>query len=257
MQAERKHLFVCGCARSGTTALWRLLVSHPRIMLGLERYILKTNRGEAMTPELFGRDRFFDLRARESIVDDLAKIAYYAKARARFDTAEYVGDKQPGLYRGYPAIEDNFADATVICIIRNIIDVAASYQKRAENAHGQPWSPERDFARAITDWQTCLAETLALADRPRPRTRLIVVCYEDLFLHDTDLNPLFETLELRVQPPVRTEYAELRRKSPMLEERRADGLTSKQRNQISLTAPFDLYRELHDRRLTLPEIGGG
>ena len=33
-----KNVFLSGCPRSGTTALWKLFASEPKIAMGLERF---------------------------------------------------------------------------------------------------------------------------------------------------------------------------------------------------------------------------
>ena len=50
-----EYLFIAGCARSGTTAMARLLNQDPRILIGIERYkyIPKATRPHISTKKNF------------------------------------------------------------------------------------------------------------------------------------------------------------------------------------------------------------
>src|ERR1051325_7655702 len=129
---KKRFLFICGCPRSGTTALWRLMVAHPKIVLGIERYVLLSFHHGALNPLLFEKSKFFDLQPGETFYSDLVAFnRYYLQAQDSYDSATWVGDKAPPLYHDYAGIEENFENAHIIYSVRNIIDIAGSYQKRA------------------------------------------------------------------------------------------------------------------------------
>lgn len=253
MSDRKRYLFVCGCPRSGTTALWRILAAHPQIVLGVERFIMLASKKFRIKPALFEKSAFFDLKPGQTFYRDLAGFnRYYVEAERRFDDAVWVGDKMPTLYIDYPGIEANFDNAHILFIVRNIFDVAESYQKRAINPADGTWREDRDYRRAIYDWRQSIRATLALLDKPQRRTALQVVVYEDLLLDKADLRPMFEWLDLDVAEPVRAQYDQLMKRSPELDKQRGSTLTSTQYQDISATAPFELYRKLLDRRLRLP-----
>ena len=252
MSNQKKHLFICGCPRSGTTALWQLMVAHPKIVLGVERYVLLSFKKGLIEPALFAKEKFFDLQPNETFYTNLVEFsAYYTEAARNFSEATWVGDKVPTLYLDYGGIEANFDNAHILYIARNIVDVAGSYQKRATNVDDHTWSPDRDYRRAVHDWRASLRTTLDFLGNEERHSNLKVIFYEDLFLQPADLAPIFDWLELPVIDSVTERYKRLLAQSRNLDTRRGDALNSLQRQHITLNAPFALYRQLLDKRLSL------
>src|SRR3954447_8348170 len=105
---ERRYLFVIGCPRSGTTALWQLLVKHPNIVLGVERYGTRFFGPDFLDPTLFEFERFFRIEPGDTFYPDLSVTSDYESMRRRFGRAKYVGDKIPYLYRFLPQLEAAF-----------------------------------------------------------------------------------------------------------------------------------------------------
>ncbi|GAB0117273.1 hypothetical protein Acid7E03_13450 [Acidisoma sp. 7E03] len=201
---------------------------------------------------MFSKERFFNLQQGDTFYNDLNNFnSYYGKAMERYEGAEWIGDKSPPAYKQYETIERNFDGAHVIFIVRNIIDVAASYQKRAQNANDETWDAQRDYRVAVQDWQESLRRTLAFARLQNRRTKLTILSYEDLFLKLANLSPIFSALDLDVTPTVSADYRGLMARSQELNSQRGDGLTSQQRYHIATTAPFGLYRELLAERLSI------
>ncbi|NEP86465.1 MAG: sulfotransferase [Okeania sp. SIO2C2] len=66
-----KYLFVCGCARSGTTAITKLLNAHPLIAIGVERYkhYAKQDLIHKLSPALFKLSVFFDIREEQTNIN--------------------------------------------------------------------------------------------------------------------------------------------------------------------------------------------
>jgi len=139
--------------------------------------------------------------------------------------------------------------ANVIFIVRNIIDVAASYQKRADQG---TWSADKDYKTAVAEWRQSIERTLEFTANKDRKIQVHVISYEDLFLQTADLRPLFERLDLDVAPQVQTQYQILIEKSDQLDARRGDGLTSSKRQYVAVNAPFAEYREILEKRLILP-----
>lgn len=249
---EKKFLFICGCARSGTTALWRLMVSHPKIVLGVERYVLLGHqKWRGLTPELFEKEKFFDLQPRETFYKSLSAHSYYEKARERFDDATWIGDKIPHLFQKYDEVEAAIPGAHYIFIVRNIIDVAGSYQKRAETGS---WKAGRDYTRAVQDWRRSIQTTLRFTAKGDLKDRVHIISYEELYLRPADLRPLFAKLDLDLVPEVQAQYRRLTDKSVELEKRRGDTLTSAKRHYIALNAPFEAFRQILQQRLVLSPL---
>src|SRR5262245_48114736 len=106
----KKFLFVCGCPRSGTSVVCRMLASHPDVALGLERFNLRIARQE-LTPDDFTKERFFDVQKGDTWYADLAQFArHYDQQHSKYDTAQYVGDKFPRLYEHFGYITSRFFD---------------------------------------------------------------------------------------------------------------------------------------------------
>ena len=247
-----KNLFICGCPRSGTTALWRLMVTHPSIVLGVERYVSLTFRKGAFSPDLFNFDKFFKIEPGQTFYQDLVGFnRYYEEARARFPAAVWIGDKSPPLFKLYDEIDEKFEHAHILFIVRNIYDVAASFQKRANNVEDKTWDAARNYKRAITDWHESLRTTGNFLEKNGRRTKLTILSYEDIFTQRCNITAIFDLLELDLPPVVEREYKALLHRSTQLESGRGDVLTSAERNYISLNSPFGLYREIYKSRLPL------
>lgn len=107
------NLFVCGCGRSGTTAMWRLLSQSPEIVIGMERFIHKMMWGE-LTPDLYTEERFFTQGERETWYDITKgeEGAYMPLARER------IGDKIPTLENHWDQVM-RFQGGRIIYMVRN------------------------------------------------------------------------------------------------------------------------------------------
>lgn len=51
------YVFICGCPRSGTSAMTQLLSAHSQIVIGIERF--KYINKNLLRPEMFRKDYFF------------------------------------------------------------------------------------------------------------------------------------------------------------------------------------------------------
>lgn len=177
---EPRQLFVCGTPRSGTTALARALNTNPRIVVGIERYgrrLFKVPDGDHRS--LFTNDRYFHYEPDDADTDFNAAHKDLTEASKRkFDTAVYVGDKVPRLYRRLSFINTAFPNCVVVYIIRNPIHVAASWQKRAERSNDR-WPQRNGFQEATIEWNASIQ--LALEARKLLRSRLILLSYERVF----------------------------------------------------------------------------
>lgn len=183
-------LFVCGVPRSGTTALAALLNSHPDIFLGIERY--KNLGNDQFGPDLFTADRYFDAR----LGDTNNVVSIDAAARVKFAQALWVGDKVPRYYARYGTLLNAFPDSRILYIVRNLHDVAESWNKRARNPRDR-WPAQNDYLRAVEEWNLSLQRTIRIiAKFPK---RITVVNYDELFSGDLlVLRRILQKLDLTV-----------------------------------------------------------
>lgn len=237
----RNYLFVCGCPRSGTTALWRILVGDSRIRLGVERYGNRFFSGHFLTPDLFEKERFFNIEKGDTFYSDLVSFnEYYAKADAGFDEAIYVGDKIPMLYRYFDKLELNFLGCKTIFIFRNIFDVAASYKKRLVDANND-WT--RDVSDAVSDWNASL-------NAAREYTGdIALIDYDRLMIEGHGLDNIYSFLGLEITSEVRAACKNVLRHSGALEASRSRSLTALEVKEICQKADFNTYRDLLDKQV--------
>lgn len=189
---DHQYLFVCGCARSGTSLVTDLLTMHQDIAIGMERYQrLVTREPERFEPSLFEPERFFDVRPGDTFYDDLEYFEHYGRIRDRYGKARLVGDKVPRLYERYSLIAQRFPDARVIFVTRELPAVAASARARATDPTDQLWPRERGVAAAIREWTEAHETTLAAFDE----LPIFVLRYETL-VKAPDSSPLLAFLGL-------------------------------------------------------------
>jgi len=235
-----KHLFICGTPRSGTTALWRLIASDERIIIGVERYgnlFFKS----PLTPDLFTSERFCTIMKGDTFYQDLVAFnPYYQNVAERFANASYVGDKIPMLYNYLDRLFANIPDAKVIFLLRNIIDVAASYEARANNVDDLSWKREKRTASAISDWRA----SLSVLKRYIDDERVLPLVYEDFFVNNDKLQMLYNFLGIKPTEQVNTAYQTTLQSSMHLEKNRKRDLPLESVRLICETAPFGLYRDM-------------
>lgn len=208
-ETAKRILLVTGCPRSGTTALVRLLNTHPAVAVGMERYTRRLLDTRRLEPELFEPDRF------DTFVEgDCNRVSFDAKAtqkaRAKVGNAVIVGDKSPNPAEVFQAVTAMDNDVTVIVILRGPNAIARSFQVRADRARtdaeaARYWPATRGFQRGISEFNRSIEATLAFADRVKSdpelshRVRLKVVSYEALFQDRRAAEALFGFLGLQAE----------------------------------------------------------
>jgi hypothetical protein len=218
MGAERgEFLFLGGVARSGTTALAHMLGGHGGIALGMERFkdLWQPSRLAEFGPELFVRERFFDFD------DGLTNVTparharwarYYERVAAKYDTAVYRGDKMTRPW--FDETWARFPRARFVCIIRNVFDVAHSWQERAANPEDTSWAATNDARAAVGHWNRTL-QLIADAHRRRP-DHVLVVDYDTIFSEDGPLRAVLDTLGLAWEPAIGRAYESARSRNEQL-----------------------------------------
>ena len=239
---SQDYLFLCGCARSGTSALWRLLSANKYIVIGLERYINKCSSPFELTPELYQRDRFYDLQPGDTHFKSLEKGGsgtYYTNIKDRFDSAKYVGDKIPRLFKYYNQIFDRFPKAKIIFIYRNIFDVSQSFNNRFNNPEDN-WN--RDYKVAIKEWNLSLKNTHTQIKKTPDS--IMLIAYEELFFNNYDFTKIYNFLGLTPDSSLENRFEILSKKAKELESKRQVQLSSLQKQEICASADFTLYNQI-------------
>jgi hypothetical protein len=209
-------LFVGGCARSGTSPLAGLLGAHPAICIGMERYIrVLLTRKEAFGPELFTKQRFFNVQDGDTFYGTLEGKPHYNGMEGKWDKSRYIGDKIPRIYAHYPHIGQKFPSAKMVFITRNLFDVATSFKRRAAD-ETDTWSRERGVTKAIVEWNTAHRKTLKHFDG----NNIFVVQFEAI-LEDVSLAPLLEFLGLSMTDEVKAECDAIRKRGKMATKKRS------------------------------------
>ncbi len=233
-----KKLFISGCARSGTSALTKLIGSHEKIVLGMERYGKLENKDTfCLTEEHFTPSRFLTLKKGDTfrkelklnpiVIDKLEKQGY-----------EYIGDKKPGFFLVYEELFNVFSDATVIFIYRNVYDVAESWNKRA--IEGNNWPVQKNYKKAVFSWNNSLITTI---DQIKKGRNIICVNYEDIFLKKINLLSLYRKLGLEIDESTKKKLNSLLNKSDDIEKKRTK-LNEEEYEFVEKHARFRLLKEI-------------
>ena len=176
---DSRVLLIGGCPRSGTTAAYHMLSVHPYACITNERYFTRFASSQDIRGDEFASaDRFFDFRPDDSFPQALERAAGRSELREKFDRAQVVGDKVPPLYYGFERLREVFPQARILMLFRDLRDVAASYQKRAENPEDVTWPADKGWRQAIGEWNDSLRLTLAAMDKG---SRILPMPYERLF----------------------------------------------------------------------------
>ena len=247
---SKNYLFITGCPRSGTSALSLLMGAHPKIAMGVERFHNYVVPEFTLTEDFFEEDRFFDFQAEDSHINLEAQPRIklnYERLKNRYNDCSYYGDKIPYLYKKYPELLTNFnkqGQLKILFIVRNILDVANSYNVRFEDQNLK-W--RRDVEKSVKDWNASLNRTMRLLDK---FNALYMVEYEDLYgehSHKT-LQGIMDFLELDMAPELVGYYDKQIEKSKALEEKRSNNYTlnSFHKRYIIKHARTQLYGRLLD-----------
>ncbi len=187
----RGYLFVIGNARSGTTALARLLNASSEICIGIERYDKFNITANAFEKEAFFNPQSPGFKLRADLYNEL---------EGKFDSARYIGDKRPGFTADWKNTLLNIPAIKILYIFRNIYDVSASYNQRASNAaRGKDgaWPRDRNFIAAVEDWNFEIQQALLIAEH----ANLVCVKYEDIFRSEKRIHEMFESLAIDSNEP--------------------------------------------------------
>jgi hypothetical protein len=174
---DRSYAFLCGCGRSGTTALVELVNRHPDVAIGYERFADRAIKG-TLTPDLFTPERFADFQKGDTFRSSYAGDPIREQVVHKFHSARVVGDKVPTLFRNLDQL-DAFDDPKVVFIVREPFAVAQSFVARARNPEDKGWAFEHDHRAAVIEFNEALQAIQAYVASGKPA---LVLDYSALFL---------------------------------------------------------------------------
>jgi len=244
----KKYLFITGCPRSGTSALSLLFGSHPQVAMGVERFHHFVIPEFKMQRSLYEQKRFFDFRPGDSHINLEKQPGIkrsYDKLKERYAQCKYFGDKVPYLYDHYKPLINEFNhndELKLVVIVRNIFDVANSYQVRAENTQ-MKW--QRDYQRAVQDWNRSMRYTLDLLEYFK---ELTIVEYEDIYDSENidNVRTMFESVGLEATNEVKEFYKMQLKQTARRDEKRMENylLETAHKRFICQNAKVHLYKKL-------------
>ena len=208
------YLFICGCPRSGTTALMEVLNLDERIAIGKERF----KHRPRVSQELFEPSYFLKPDPEET---NLLDETFYAalEPRVRSGSLAFIGDKVPGYFRRLDSLRRDFPDAKMFMLIRDPVRVACSFKRRSQRP-SDGWSEEKDFRDAIRQWNESLQRAHRFISAHGVES-LFLAKYEWLFCGDERyLRAVFGFLGLELPGTVRSQFRELTADWPRRQRRR-------------------------------------
>ncbi|MEM8721968.1 MAG: sulfotransferase [Cyanobacteria bacterium P01_G01_bin.39] len=235
IQQGKNYLFAIGNARSGTTALGKLLNYSSEICLGIERY----SNDDDISASSFTKKSFFDSESKNYQV----RPHFYEKIKDKFKNARYLGDKRPKFTQSWKNTWLNLPQAKIVYIFRNIYDVACSYNTRAANAilgKDDSWSSKRDFSQAVRDWNEGLQEFQNLADF----YDVYCVKYEDFFVDQSKMKHLFNYLQVNTKEPSVIAGMDVINKKALSLQTKSRNLSDSELDYIDSHSDFEAYNKV-------------
>lgn len=174
---DRKHLFIWGCARSGTTAMLRALNSRSEVAIGAERYLIEFENTKTLSAEHFTPERFLDPQPDECYPHCIAgHMESKQDFASEYAKAIWVGDKYPSIFEGWENLA-KLPGASFLILVRKPLPVALSYQARLDNNWGD-WAPDWNHQKAISHWNESFVHFNAMLDAG---VRVLPLFYEELY----------------------------------------------------------------------------
>jgi hypothetical protein len=229
--------FICGCPRSGTSALRNVFNQDERFAIGMERYYYKAAHEFSLKNSLFNKERFFTLKEGDTFWSDLGM---YEGIKPSFDKAVYRGDKIPKLYNHFESLFLELPDSKVLFIIRDIYDVASSYNVRANNINDKNWSRDQNYKVAVDDWNKSLVSLYqAFHEKKQDITP---VFYEEFFGNKESITKLYNKLGLPVSIEIEDNFGSFVNKYKQLNTGKKESkLSQEEEEYIANNANFKLY----------------
>ncbi|MDC1508670.1 sulfotransferase [Saprospiraceae bacterium] len=242
---SKSYLFICGCARSGTSIITELIRRDTRIAMGRERFnsLFKLDQ-LALNQSVFSQERFCKLLLEgDTHYTELNK--YYNDVNDRWDDNIYYGDKIPSLFKGYEYLTETFDKPKVIFLLRNVFDVSHSWEKRRLHSietNGK-WPQNRGFKESVLEWNTSIRNTIKFVDNHPDQ--IFIIPYDRLFSDAQLLVDLFAFLDIEVTNTVKSFWETNVQRKVKLEQQRKINMPTEVKKHICLHADFDGYRTLN------------
>jgi Sulfotransferase family len=230
---KARPLFVCGCARSGTTAFADYLNHHQEVLICQERYKMGVPR-ERIAPDLFTFERILDFKPKETEKPIWKNgreffVKYHTELLAKKDPARlrWIGDKGPFYVRCIDVLAGNNPGAHFIVLYRPIEEVVESWEARAKDPDDH-WASNRGTEEAVKVWNVALRKTQEFVESSLA-PRVLIISYHDFFYQNESIVPLVSRfLGLKFDESVSRAWREAslefesgrRRKEPLTEEQR-------------------------------------
>ena len=247
MRRKKRNLFIAGASRSGTSITADFLRKDRRIIMGRERYAFVLRRGE-LRKEHFSKNRFLlDFRKDDSHHNK--HQPYYGEVDLYFDQANWVGDKLPNLFEFYGYFFAQFPEARIIYMLRNHIEVASSFQVRADKTAQQikekktrisKWPKERGWQSAIKELNWSYSETLKFVHS----RNFFILDYDSLFRDLSLLSNLYQFLDMDPPPHMFNSWKLLGEDRNKIEQSRKSFLDEKILRQIKSEIDWSNYNQL-------------
>lgn len=206
-----RPLFICGAARSGTSALTEYLNLHEELLVCMERYRFVPRK---VDPRSFTFERILDYEARRSGGEASVPREYHAELLSRKDPAKlrWIGDKHPGYVVWLQTLLENNPGARFIITHRPIEEVAESHEARSRNPD-DPWLGGKDgFEIGIEGWNRAMRSTRGFIEGGS-NPNVLLIGYDDFFRRNEECMPLIsQFLEIEFDDSVREAWAEMSRK---------------------------------------------
>jgi hypothetical protein len=235
--------FICGCPRSGTSALRNVFNTDVRFAIGMERFYFKAAKNFGLNKSLFKKERFFSLQEGDTFSTDISK---YDCMKPTFDNSVYRGDKIPKLYNYFDSLFSELPTSKVLFIIRDILDVAASYNARANNENDTDWLRDQNYVAAVDDWNASLVALYqSLYEK---KNAIIPVFYEDFFGNESSIGVIYEKLGLSITAEIQEGFSTFVNKYKQLNSgNEKTKLANDEEAYIIENANFKLYNWLKQR----------
>lgn len=215
-----------------------ILNQSAEICVGGERYAHRMWGDGGLTPDLFEPERFFDRHDGDTFYP-IERERYFRRKQRFVRHLRFIGDKLPLLAVQLPSLGARFPGARVIVMVRNIVDVAASF-KRRQDAEDGSWEAG-GVQEAVHQWNNIMHATC----RPYRSIAVLPLIYEDFFLGRLGLDAVVDFLGTSRIRPLLNAYRDACAKADQLEgDRPRQTLTSVELAYIAKTADFAAYQRL-------------
>jgi hypothetical protein len=241
IETKTKTIIVSGAARSGTTALGNILNISTKVATFIERF----NPRLGYHPNMF-QDKYLFPKDYQKLVHS----KQYDKLREKISNAKYIGDKRPLFFLSWDitALNYNPEDIRIVHIVRNIYDVAYSYNKRAINAiNGQDkhWEQSRGVYAACKEINILNKILLKALNDTSFKQSILLVKYEETFSSMNNIENIFHFLEINLEEKEKKDLNNFIEISKKIQNKKRV-LTDDQIEIIKKTYDFDLHNEILD-----------